>query len=296
VAPVDPVEALRAGEAFVDLSFWRKFAVTGSDAFEWLNDLVSADLSGLEPNQARRALLLTPTGRIRAEFTVTLQGGQDLLIVQDPAQPFAVDALLERYVLSSDVALEDRTPALALFAFPGRSEPPPEPVGPARDWTAPSAVGRGLDLHAPAERHDEVLGTLSTRFELAGNEDLERWHVVAGVPRFGVDASEDDLPEEGGFGSAVAYDKGCYLGQEAVARVRNLGHPRRVLAHVAADEPVSPGDPVLAAGAEVGRITSAADHAGRWWALATVRWDARDEALATALGAKLVAAREGARR
>src|SRR6266540_722172 len=81
-----PVEPLSTGWAFADLSSWRKVAVSGGDAFEWLNDLVSADLSGLGPNRARRSLLLSPTGRIRAEFTVAAPDGP-LMLVQDPDQP-----------------------------------------------------------------------------------------------------------------------------------------------------------------------------------------------------------------
>lgn len=285
----DAVDALRSGKAFVDLSFWRKIALSGADAFGWLNDLVSADISYLGPNRARRALLLSPTGRIRAEFTIAVPGG-NLVLLQDPSQPVAIDALLAPYVLSSDVELEDRTDDLALFAFPGRSNPPDTP---GTSPSIPSCTGAGADLMALAEDHDFLLGTLSKAYALAGNEDLERWRVIAGIPRFGVDATEEDLPPEGGFGAAVAYDKGCYLGQESVARVRNLGHPRRVVLHLTASERVSPGDPVEDAGAEVGRITSATEHGGeagdgeRWWALAKVRWDAREATLASANGVPL---------
>ncbi|HEX2266939.1 MAG TPA: hypothetical protein VHI97_01890, partial [Actinomycetota bacterium] len=83
------LEALLTGRAFVDLSSWRKIAVTGSDAFRWLNDLVSADLTGLRSGQARRSLLLSPTGQVRADFTV-LAYPEGLLLLQDPAQPHEI--------------------------------------------------------------------------------------------------------------------------------------------------------------------------------------------------------------
>jgi tRNA-modifying protein YgfZ len=273
VAPEpDPVETLLSGDGFVDLSWWRKVGVTGSDALRWLNDLVSADISGLGANEARRSLLLSPTGRIRAEFMVTRFDGA-ILLIQDPAQPNAIDDLLGRYVLSSDVELRDRTSDVALFAFPGR---PSAPAVHGATSSAPSCLGAGVDLLVPAADHETTLGVLARTCVLAGNEDVERWRVIAGIPRFGVDGTEEDLPAEGGLDDAVSYGKGCYLGQEAVAKVRNLGHPRRALAHLTARQAVSAGDPVFAGGEEIGRVTSAADHEGRWFALAQVRWDARD--------------------
>jgi folate-binding protein YgfZ len=102
-----------------------------------------------------------------------------------------------------------------------------------------------------------------------------------------VDALDDDLPQEAGLGDAVAVDKGCYLGQEAVAKVRNLGHPRRVLLHLHAGAPVRPGDAVRADGESVGEITSAAGGDDRWWALAKVRWRDRAAPLATTEGVSL---------
>src|SRR5919199_4022863 len=98
----DAASVLRDGRAVVDLSFWRTVAVSGRDAWTWLNDLASADLSALGPGRARRSLLLSPTGRVRADFTVAVADG-DPLLIQDPAQPASAAALLSRYVLSSEV-------------------------------------------------------------------------------------------------------------------------------------------------------------------------------------------------
>jgi folate-binding protein YgfZ len=283
VATDDPILALRSGHGFVDLSFWRKVDVSGPDACRWLNDLVSVDISDLEPERARRSLLLSPTGRIRAEFTLA-RFDDAFLLLQDPGQSVAIDVLLAPYVLSSDVEVRDRTEELALFAFPGRADVARPP---GTKLSIPSCAGRGTDLIAAAEARDSTLRSLAEASVLVGNEDLERWRAVVGLPRFGVDASEDDLPSEGGFDDAVSYGKGCYLGQEAVARVRNLGHPRRAVVHVTAGGPISSGQPVEVDGVDVGRITSAAEHDGRWWALAKVRWDARGSPLTVAGGLAL---------
>jgi tRNA-modifying protein YgfZ len=282
------VEAqLEAGAAFADLSFWRKVEVSGSDAGAWLQDLVSADLSGMEAGDARRSLLLSPTGRIRAEFSIARVDGGWLLL-QDPEQPRPIDASLAPYVLSSDVAVEDVTDALALLAVPGGREPIEAPG--ARVLAPTCLGGDGFDLIVPIDRYGALVARLGERLALAGNESVEGWRILSGIPRFGVDATEDDLPEEAGLDGAVAFDKGCYLGQEAVAKVRNLGHPRRLVMHLRADGAVSPGDRVFAGDEEAGQVTSAVASGNRTVMLARVSWGARGEPLRTEAGTPLAPA------
>jgi folate-binding protein YgfZ len=274
------------GIGFADLSFWLKIEVSGTDALGWLNDLISADLAGLSAGEARRSLLLSPTGRVRAEFTVAL-ADDALLLIQDPSQPKPIHQLLAPYVLSSDVLLEDRTEDLALFALPGLTGGPELPPG--AEVVRPSCLGGGggADLIVPMAERQGLLRRLGEAFAQAGNEEVEAWRIAAGIPRFGVDVFEDDLPQEGGLDEAVAFDKGCYLGQEAVAKVTNLGHPRRLLIPLETEGPVSPGEPVHADGSEVGEATSVAEVAGRTVVLARVRWEAREEPLRTGAGAIL---------
>jgi folate-binding protein YgfZ len=275
---------LASGQAFADLSFWRKVAVVGSEARAWLDSLISADISHLVSGHARQSLLLSPTGRIRAAFTVAIVD-ETLLLIQDPQQPKPVGELLDLYVLSADVALEDRTGALSLFAFPGR-EAPAELV--RASPSAPSCLGAGVDLFASTSDHESMLISLQKDFVHAGAEAVETWRVSAGLPRFGVDVFEDDLPQEAGLIDAVSFQKGCYLGQEAVAKVQNLGHPRRVMLHLSAAGPVSPGDPVLAEGAELGEVTSVApaEH-DESFILARVKWEGRNGPLTTPRGTEL---------
>jgi folate-binding protein YgfZ len=276
-------EALASGRAFADLSVWRKVSVSGSDATRWLNDLVSAEISDLGPNQARRSLLLSPTGQVRAEFTVA-RPDTDLVILQDPGQPVGVDSLLSPYVLSADVRMEDRSNQLALFAFPRRSG---SLDAPGTTSYAPSCTGTGVDVMASARDHHMLIRAFSDSYTLIDADDLEAWRIAAGIPRFGVDARTEDLPEEGGFANAVSYDKGCFLGQEAVAKVRNLGHPRRLVVHLAADSPVSSGEVVEVEGESVGEITSASERNRGWWLLARISWAAREGPFRTPGGVRL---------
>lgn len=278
-------DLLADGRAFADLSGWRKVTVSGAEGPEWLGDLVSADTSHLAAGEATRSLLLSPTGKVRATFMVSKLPDM-LVLLQDPTQRSILD-LLEPYRLSSDVALSDRTEGLALFALPNRSDPP---AGVQALSSAPSCLGPGVDLLAPAEDKARLLDVLTRSLNPATDEEVEAWRVVSGLPRLGVDATEDDLPQEAGLEAAVAFDKGCYLGQEAVAKVRNLGHPRRLLLHLRTDGSVARGDRVLRDGSDVGEVTSVATTREGVVALARVRWDARAGPFGAASGATLVPA------
>ena len=117
-APQDELDALEEGRAFFDLSAYRTVRVTGADARAWLHDLVTSDVASLEPGGSQRSLLLTPTGRIRADLVVALDD-EGFLLLQSPDQPDDVGALLARYVLSSDVSLQDVTGSMPVFALAG---------------------------------------------------------------------------------------------------------------------------------------------------------------------------------
>jgi folate-binding protein YgfZ len=265
---------------FADLSAWRKIAVTGVDAFQWLNDLVSADLSALSPGTSRRSLLLSPTGRIRAEFTAARLDTDSFLLIQDPDQRSPIERLLEPYTLSSDVELTDRTTELQLFAFPDLLRPLADAE---RTWLRPSVLGPGLDLlsRAPAAFATTVAITKLSP------EELDRRRVLEGTPRLGIDVREEDLPQEACLADAVSFEKGCYLGQEAVAKVRNLGHPRRVLLRIRTAASIEAGDAVFVDGQEVGRVTSAVRLGDGSAGLASVRWAAREGPFRTNEGAEL---------
>jgi folate-binding protein YgfZ len=273
---------LAAGRAFADLSGWRKIGVSGGDARTWVDDLVSADTSGLTSGRSVRSLLLSPTGRVRAEFMVSLVGNE-LLLLQDPSQRSILE-LLQPYTLSSEVGLADRAGELALFALPNNPSAPADVPA----WSImPSCLGPGVDLVAPAHDHDRVRSSLAGSLLEAGDGDVDAWRVIAGLPRLGVDALEEDLPQEAGLEGSVAFDKGCYLGQEAVAKVRNLGHPRRLLLRFEAEPGIAPGDVVMADGREVGALTSVAVAGDRAVALARVRWEARGGPFRSARGVEL---------
>jgi tRNA-modifying protein YgfZ len=264
--------------SFVDVSGWRSVAVSGTEAVDWLNDLVSAELVELRPNTACHSLLLSPTGGILAGFTVAVIGGT-VVLIQDPRQPRSIASLLEPYVLSSDVQLEDRTGDYAIFAFPGRTT---APDAPRAAWSAPSCVGSGVDIVSLHEDHDRLAASFGKSYLRATDDDLEAWRIASAIPLIGVDTSDGDLPQESRLEGAVSYDKGCFLGQEAVAKMRNLGHPRRWVAALEGEGSVSVGETLFVDEVETGVVTSVAHPNGTILALARIRWEHRNSDLRTA--------------
>ncbi len=243
--------ALDEGRAAVPTTGWTATRVSGAGAIAWLNDLVTADIERLGPDEAVRSLLLSPTGRIRADLLIA-RWGDALVALQSPGQPHALADLLAPYVLSSDVVLEPVSADVLL-------------VGGARGWRLASDAPSGHLLVEPAA--------------------LESWRIRRGIARFPVDLDEESLPAEAELDREPVIDreKGCYLGQESVARVRNLGHPTRLVVPVAVDGPASPGDRVRSGPGDVGLLTSLDDGTG----LVRIRWGARESELTTETGSPL---------
>jgi tRNA-modifying protein YgfZ len=275
--------ALEEGRAFAQLAGWRTVAVRGADARSWLHDLITADVEGLRPGDARRSLVLTPTGRIRADLHV----GADrdgFFLIQAPDQPDPVGMILAPYVLSSDVTLEDGTGTTSVFAVLGG-----EAAGDGRAF-APSVLGAGRTVLVPTGEEAERLVVRLRDLDLVevADDAIETWRILHGRPRMMADFGQDSLPAEAGLESAIDFTKGCFLGQESVAKVRNLGHAPSVLRSVRAGAPLASGESVLADGEPVGTVTSATTADGAVAALVRVRWEAAAEPLVTSTGTPLL--------
>jgi folate-binding protein YgfZ len=273
----DQLLALEEERAFSDRSSYRKTLVTGGDAEEWLNDLLTARLAGLAEAYARRSLLLTPTGRVRADITVA-RTAEGFLLLQDPFQPDPIRDLLAPYVLSSDVVLADRTADLALFSVPGTAA--------ARlGWAGhtPSVLGEGEDIVAAPDAAYRIESMMMKKqLTEVGDAALEIWRIRRGVARFPVDFDGTSLPAEAGLEALIDTEKGCFLGQESVAKVRNLGHPPRVLRAVRSVADVAVGADVYAGAVRIGEVTSAAPAVGGGTAcLVRISWAAAEAPLAT---------------
>ncbi|HVM11764.1 MAG TPA: hypothetical protein VM638_04740 [Actinomycetota bacterium] len=246
------------------LSGWSVIEAHGADARDWLHDLLTADVESLATGRSAVALLLTPTGRIRAS-AVVVATEDAILLVQGPGQPRPIADLLEPYVLSSAVELvPTRLVPVARLGAGGLS---------GRYGHAPSALGAGAGTFLSGDDVDALPSD-----DLIAPAELERWRVERGVARFPVDLTPESLPHEADFGDAIDLEKGCYLGQEAVARVRNLGHPTRLVLAAEVEGGANAGDAVEGPDGPVGEVTSVAGQ-GSDAVLIRVRWAAREAPL-----------------
>jgi folate-binding protein YgfZ len=240
------LEALNAGRAFAVLDDYRIVRVQGTDARGWLHDLITCDVASLDSGASRPSLLLTPTGRILASFSVARDEDGYLLFQQDD-QPRDVRASLETYTLSSDVRLRDLSNELVITAIIGVEAP----TGVASFSPSPIGPGPGCGLltergSAAANLVDTLTGDPHSLLQVHA-DSLEAWRIHRGIPRMGRDFGTDSLPAEAGLEGAIDLTKGCFLGQESVAKVRNFGHPPRVLRHLRADIGVPAGTSVIPA-------------------------------------------------
>jgi tRNA-modifying protein YgfZ len=228
--------------------------VRGPDAADYLQRMVSNDVEALAAGEACPALLLTPKARVVAPLVVLRRADDDFLLLTEPGLGEVVRSQLTRMRLRAQCEIE-REEHDAVLVFGGGD-------GFATDWPgAREVLDAGLEP------------TLS-------DEELELRRIEAGVPRWEREIDDRVLPAEAGLDEThVSFSKGCYPGQEPVARLHFRGHPNRGLRVVELDDQPEYDAPLLHDGREVGRVTSSARRAdGRVVALAYVRTEVPDDA------------------
>ena len=247
--------------------------IEGPEAEAFLQGILTADVAVLAPGESAYALLLDAKGRIRFDMTCHRDGDEAFTLLTDPSHGDGLAAALERYHVSEDLEVlgPESSPLVVLGGAPA-----PAPGAPGVDLAVPGRIpGTTLLVVSDADTAIAAIG-LPEATAVA----LEALRVEAGVPLVGVDTGEATLVREAGLEeAAVSFDKGCYLGQETVARIAHRGHVNRRLCVLASAEPLPVGAAVRAGGAEVGRVTSASPsplhgHAG----LALVRTEVPDGA------------------
>ncbi|AYF97429.1 CAF17-like 4Fe-4S cluster assembly/insertion protein YgfZ [Protaetiibacter intestinalis] len=280
--PFGEQRALAAGRAIVDLSDRDVVTVTGPDRLSWLDSLTSQALAQLAPGASAETLLLDPSGRIEYAARV-LDDGETTWLLMDADTGAGFAAFLERMRFMLRVEVADRSAEYATIGTLGEAPAATAaPNGVPLVWVDPwSAVQAGGYQYAAGEHpaagwsYREALVARDRLGELAGlpaagTLALEALRIAAWRPRAGTELDERAIPHEFDWlRSAVHLAKGCYRGQETVAKVHNLGHPPRrlVLLHLDGSDNVlpAPGAEVRlgrpdAAGDVVGRVTASAIH------------------------------------
>ncbi len=269
--------ALAAGAALVDLSHRGVIQVTGTDRLKWLHDLTTQDLKNLGARESALTLILDSHGRVEYELHLVDDGVTTWLTVE-PQQTEPVRKYLDSMRFMLDVSVEDVSDRFAVVGS-GESAPrlgSPTWIIPAEYQGLPVTHVRNAGKYVPQrpaalKRSEfvvpraELAATLAAAPTLAGTWAWEALRVAAAVPRAGMDTDNRTIPHEVGWiGPAVHLAKGCYRGQETVARVHNLGRPPRrlVLLHLDGAAPEQPqhGDVVAYNGDEVGAVGSFAQH------------------------------------
>ena len=238
-----------------------KLRFTGPQRAWFLHQILTQAFEDMRPGEARDAAKLTAHGRMTGfmEFVAT---DDSLLCHFEPGLRETLPEEIARYVFATQVTIDDVSEEMGLILLVGEewrdvagSLTTPVVVHPTRSLGAEAGY-----LWVPAENKAELLEELATAgAEAADEEALESIRVSNGVPRWGYEMDTKTFPQEAGIDSwAVHYDKGCYVGQEAMAKIHFRGKVNRRLAKLAGSS-FSMGDEVIAEGAKVGVVTSAAD-------------------------------------
>jgi folate-binding protein YgfZ len=259
--PYAEQRALVRTAGLVDRSNREIVRIAGEDRLSWLHSLTTQDLQHLEPGTAAQALVLSPQGHIEHHLTLA-DDGTAVWAHVEPGTAGALLAFLQsmRFLLKVDLA--DVTSDFAVVTLMGPQRPAAAPDGAVT--AMPDAFG--MDVVVPRDRLSQVAAAVQDGgAAVAGLAAYDALRIAAHRPRFGLDTDHRTLPHEVGWiETAVHLNKGCYRGQETVARVHNLGHPPRrlILLHLdgSADRLPAHGDPITRDDMTVGFVGSAARH------------------------------------
>lgn len=271
-------EALQSGCGVYDLGWRSKVILSGKDRVRWLNGMVTNNIRDLQPGHGNYSFVLTPQGHIQSDLYAYNRGDYMLL----GTEKFQAQPLLERlrkYIIMDKVELEDVSERLTAVGVQGpKAREVIDQAGLGAPEVDPMEVkdfewqGMGLSVTRMASEkfltYELWVGTenalklwdalVAAGALSVGMDALEMFRVAAGIPRFGLDIKENNLPQETGQMQALNFNKGCYIGQEIVERIRARGNVHRTLAGLVVDgAPPSLGSKVMFTGKEAGEITSA---------------------------------------
>jgi folate-binding protein YgfZ len=251
----------------VDRSERGKLALTGGEAREFLHGQVSNDIEALEPGQGCYAAFLTPKGKMLGDLRV-LNFGDALFLDTERVSLQALFNRVLHFKLGRDVELHKRTLERGLLSLVGpgaRAVAAAEALGREEHANLAAEIGGvpvrlvatagGVDLICDAERTADLKAALHLTEVSEAAAEVVR--VESGRPRYGLDLDESVIPQEAGLNErAVSFTKGCYVGQETVARLYHRGKPNRHLRGLRLSEPAATGDLLRLGEREVGRLGS----------------------------------------
>lgn len=280
--------ALRQSAGVLDLSFRSRICLTGADRARYLHGQVTNDVKRLRTGEGCYAAVVTAKGKMESDLNIyALQ--DELLLDFEPGLTEKISQRLEKYIVSDDVQVVDVTPHYGLLSVQGPKaeavvralgvfpELPAKPLQSVKISDAtlgeiylmkqPQLGGSGFDLFVPTNSLGAVADKLIAAAKSVGGracgwEAFDMARIEAGIPRFGADMDETNIPLECGIeAQAVSYDKGCYIGQEVINRIHSIGHVNKELRGLRLADDLktlaAKGDKLFHDGKDVGYITSA---------------------------------------
>lgn len=271
--------ALISASGVYDLASRAKVSLTGGDRVRWLNGMVTNNVRDLQAGRGLYAFLLNPQGHILGDL-YAYNRGESLLVDTDQSQIDKILAVFDKYIIMDDVKVANVSDQLTAIGIAGPKAqeclqgagfevPPLEPLQFADlSWQQTSVTPlRGdkesvnsFELWLAPDHAQEVREALvDAGARPVGATALELLRVAAGIPRYGADIRERDLPQETEQQRALNFSKGCYIGQEIVERIRSRGQVRRKFTGFDVHGPLpTVGSKIQVDGKDVGEITSAA--------------------------------------
>ncbi|MFN3974919.1 MAG: YgfZ/GcvT domain-containing protein [Dehalococcoidia bacterium] len=273
-SPLQETTAARQGCALWDCSPWGRLQATGKDALDLLNRLTTNRLDDLHPGKGRQTVLTTPKGRC-IDWLWVFRLPQGLLLLTSPGAEEAVASWIDTYTITEEVSLTSLTQPMALIGVlgPGAEGLLGNALGlpPGLGW-GDTWEGAGLlllrtdalalpqwDVLVPAQHAPGLWQALQSRGAVPmGEGAAELLRIAAGVPRRGKELTDAYNPLEAGLWGSVSFSKGCYVGQEVLARLKTYGKVQKALARLTFAQPVPEGVGLWAEGKRVGLVTSSA--------------------------------------
>ena len=254
------IQPSRAGKASsLDLSERSKFRITGTDRFRFLNGQITNDLRKVSETVAIEACVLNAKGKMDAHIFVGVLG-ESFLLDAEPDVREKLRARLERYIIADDVEIQDVTNQFSLFHVLSPESPT------AKDSRLVSArrfTEQGCDIWSDRAHHDALLQQLSSTFAPLDSAAANIMRIEQGIPQWGSELTEEIIPIEANLEQrTIDYQKGCYIGQEVISRIKMSGQTnKRLCGLIPLDNvPLQPTMKLAAPsteGKEVGWITSA---------------------------------------
>ena len=253
--------ARQTGEGvFFDFSGRTKLRITGNDRVRFLNGQITNDARKATESAATEACVLNAKGKLNAD--IFLSAGSDCFWVDaDPDLRKALPARIERYIIADDVQIDDVTDRFSIFHVLSRAAP--DVTDCQRILSTRRFAETGWDVWADSESHDAVSEQLSSMFRLCDGASAEILRIEQGIPRWGCELTEEIIPIEANLEErTIDYEKGCYIGQEVISRIKMSGQTNKRLCGLISlhNTPLGTGMKLVGAsanGKQVGWITSA---------------------------------------